>query len=55
MEADQRLVRHARYALSQGYQTVVVKSIDTDVLILLLSLILLTSNILPNSKVYAAM
>ena len=27
VEADQRLVRHARYASSQGYQTVVVNQL----------------------------
>ena len=40
-EADQRLVRHALHCLSdcQLYQRVVVRTIDTDVLILLISFI----------------
>ena len=49
-----RLVRHSRDAFSQEYQTVVVKAIDTDVLILLLSFVF-DSTILPNGKVHAAM
>ena len=36
-EADQRAVRHARDAISQGYEFVLVQTIDTDVLVLLIS------------------
>ena len=30
-EVDQRLVRHAKDALNDGYKTVVIRTIDTDV------------------------
>ena len=36
-EADQRAVRHARDAISEGYEFVLVQTIDTDVLVLLIS------------------
>ena len=36
-EADQRLVRHALNMIKSGYKNVLVRTIDTDVLVLLLA------------------
>ena len=38
-EADQRLVRHTLNLISNGYNNIIVRTIDTDVLILLISYI----------------
>ena len=38
-EADQRLVRHTLNLINNGYKNILVRTIDTDVLVLLLSYI----------------
>ena len=52
-EADPRLVRHTRDALLQDYSFVMVRTIDTDVLVLLISLTFRGD--IPNGSVYAAL
>ena len=52
-EADQRIVRHARDALLQGFKRVLVWTIDTDVLVLLIAFA--TSPNADDSNIYAAM
>ena len=46
-------MRHVRDAVSQGYESVIVRTIDTDVLVLLISFA--TSLDAPDSSIYAAM
>ena len=53
-EADQRLVRHAKDALRDGCTTVVVRTIDTDVLILLIAYVF-DSSVFHDKQVFAAM
>ena len=52
-EADPRLVRHTRDALLQYYSFVMVRTIDADVLVLLISFTFRGD--IPNGSVYAAL
>ena len=52
-EADPRLVRHTRDALLKDYSFVMVRTIDTDVLVLLISFTFRGD--IPNGSVYAAL
>ena len=36
-EADVKLIRHALHCLNEGYKLILVKTIDSDVLVLLIS------------------
>ena len=55
-EADQRLVRHGRDMLLQGYETISIRTVDTDVFILLIAYMLRCLNVASTScHVYACM
>ena len=55
-EADQQLVRHGREMLLQGYETIIIRTVDTDVLILLIAYMLRCLNLASTScHAYACM
>ena len=54
-EADQRLIRHTLHCVSEKYKKIVVRTVDTDVLALLLSYVSQVHDSSSNTVIYAHM
>ena len=54
-EADQRLIRHTLHCISAQYKKIVVRTVDTDVLILLMSYVSQFYDLCTDVNIYAHM